>query len=107
MIHIPVCKFSPVNPSTLILMGNGIHYFNLSTEKYLYYQKYTFSSESGIDFSEDGKELFYSTGDEIFRIDLNVDLFSKENVEFTNKLKDFPYFHDCLIFTEIDEKLEK
>ena len=100
MIHIPVCKFSPVNPNILFFMGNGIHYFNLESKKYFYYQKYTFSSESGIEFSKDGKELFYSTGDEIFRINLNVDLYSTENFEFTKRLYLNLFFEDVLIFTE-------
>eukprot|EP01080_Neovahlkampfia_damariscottae_P011318 gene11318-4130_t len=100
MIHIPVCKFSPVNPNILFFMGNGLHYYHLETKKYSYYQKYTFSSESGIEFSNDGKELFYSTGDEIFRINLNVDLYSIEDFEFTKRILSIDYYNDVIIFTQ-------
>jgi hypothetical protein len=70
---ISLCKYSPIDPDLLILMGNGIHWINMSTLSYSYspIRIKDNKNEGGICFSNYGKQIYYSSGDEIFQIHLH------------------------------------
>jgi hypothetical protein len=90
-VMISLCKFSPLDPDLLILMGHGIHWINMSTWSYEYSSiRIQNKSEGGFCFSNCGKQIYYSSGEEIFQIQIHHqppisvsrDIFCDSNFQF-------------------------